>query len=319
MGVLDDVRNSCAEVMAHSRFVRIEQEALKALALRLLDQNLALPSYDLEHHFRGSEDETAAFVLVLDAVNFGSGYFPFLRKPGGLSGYFTIASAIQRRFADQGAWSADELIRIQAEDCAAIFEQDLEIPAMAELMRLFSEAWQELGRCVRERYAGNFAALIRAAQGSAERLVSILSEQPFYRDESTYRGKPVFFFKRAQITVIDLVLAFEARGLGEFSDLDSLTIFADNLVPHVLRLEGVLSYDDSLLSRIETGELIAAGSPEEVEIRAAGVHAVEGLVAEMQNLGRQISSVLLDQRLWSLGQAPEIKRHPRHRTRSIFY
>ena len=56
-------------------------------------------------------------------------------------------------------------------------------------------------------------------------------------------------------------------------------MFADNLVPHVLRLDGVLWFDPELVARIERGELIEHGSPEEVEIRACAVHAVELLVA----------------------------------------
>ena len=45
------------------------------------------------------------------------------------------------------------------------------------------------------------------------------------------------FFKRAQIAANDLVLA----GVAEFADIDRLTVFADNLLPHVLRLDGVLA------------------------------------------------------------------------------
>ena len=56
-------------------------------------------------------------------------------------------------------------------------------------------------------------------------------------------------------------------------------MFADNLVPHVLRLDGVLWFDPELVARIERGELIEHGSPEEVEIRACAVHAVELIVA----------------------------------------
>ncbi len=52
-------------------------------------------------------------------------------------------------------------------------------------------------------------------------------------------------------------------------------MFADNLVPHVLRLDGVLWFDPELVARIEHEELIEHGSPEEVEIRACAVHAVE--------------------------------------------
>ena len=62
----------------------------------------------------------------------------------------------------------------------------------------------------------------RAARLDARR------RMPFFDD--------VGFWKRAQIVPNDLALA----GVAEFDDLDRLTIFADNLVPHVLRVDGVL-------------------------------------------------------------------------------
>ena len=88
------------------------------------------------------------------------------------------------------------------------------------------------------------------------------------------------FYKRAQLTAADLAVAFGGEGWGCYRDLDRLTCFADNLVPHVLRCAQVLVYAPSLARRIDAGELLAAGSPEEVEIRAGAVHAVERWVAE---------------------------------------
>jgi hypothetical protein len=97
------------------------------------------------------------------------------------------------------------------------------------------------------------------------------------------------------------------------------TAFADNLVPHVLRLDGVLTYDDELVARIHTGELLTAGSPEEVEIRALGVHAVERLRTALAELGHDVPSWLLDQVLWERGGGATYKAVPRHRARSVFY
>ena len=59
-------------------------------------------------------------------------------------------------------------------------------------------------------------------------------------------------------------------------------MFADNLVPHVLRLDGILRFDPELVARIDREELIEHGSAEEVEIRACAVHAVELLVAAVR-------------------------------------
>jgi hypothetical protein len=117
------------------------------------------------------------------------------------------------------------------------------------------------------------------------------------------------FYKRAQIVPSDLALA----GVAEFEDLDRLTIFADNLVPHVLRVDGVLRYDPALAARIDAGELLPLGD-EEREIRGCAVHACE-LIAE--RLGMPPRS--LDTSLWNKGQASRYKNLPRHRTLTVFY
>ena len=90
-----------------------------------------------------------------------------------------------------------------------------------ELMSLYASALRDLGTFLGERGARDVVA---EASGSAERLASMLAAgMPFFDDHG--------FYKRAQIVPNDLVLA----GVAQFSDLDRLTIFADNLVPHVLR------------------------------------------------------------------------------------
>ena len=125
--------------------------------------------------------------------------------------------------------------------------------------------------------------------------------------------------QRAQITASDLAAAFAGEGPGAFHDLDRLTMFADNLVPHVLRLAGVLEYAPELLERIEREERLEAGAPEEVEIRACGLEAVERMVAVARAAGHDVNARHLDTVLWTRGQDPTCKAHPRHRARSPFY
>ena len=59
----------------------------------------------MRHYLDGSEAEVAAYFLTLDTVNFGSGWFPTLRKRAGWSGYFTVAWALADRFRAHGAWT----------------------------------------------------------------------------------------------------------------------------------------------------------------------------------------------------------------------
>jgi hypothetical protein len=87
----------------------------------------------------------------------------------------------------------------------------------------------------------------------------------------------------------------------------------------VLRLDGVLRFAPELVARIEAGLAIEPGSPEEVEIRACAVDAVEQMVGLLRARGRAVCARDLDDWLWLRGGEPAYKAHPRHRTRCPYY
>lgn len=316
---LEAVREAAARVVARARSVAIDEAGLAALAERMAHDPAPAPSWDAQTHHVGTPASRLAFVVTLDAINFGSGWFPKLRKREGRSGYYTIAMGLRDRFDAHGPWSAEELETLGARDLAAVLGQPLDDPDVADLMALFARALRDLGQLLRTCHEGRFEHLVAAAGCSAARLVELLARMPFYRDVARYGDLEVPFYKRAQITAADLAIAFDGEGPGRFEDLDRLTCFADNLVPHVLRMEGALRYDPALLARIDAGELLAAGSPEEVEIRAAAVHAVERLVAALRARGRPATAWEVDMILWKRGQQPAFKARPRHRARSPYY
>jgi hypothetical protein len=259
----------------------------------------------------GQREEEVAFWLTLDAVNFGSGWFPTLRKHDGATGYRTIAAGIRRRFDAEGRWTAPQLTGLTREELAGWLDQDPE----HELIGLMTQSLRELGANVRRLYGSSFAAVVDRAEGSAVQLTATLGRWRSFADTSRYDGRAVPFLKRAQITAADL----QRAGVAEFHDMDQLTMFADNLVPHVLRLDGILWFDSELVARIERGELIEHGSPEEIEIRACAVHAVELIVAALRSGTGPANAAQVDQLLWNRGQAPDYKAVPRHRSRSTAY
>jgi len=290
MALLDEVRSTCAEIAAGARAVAIDLDRAGAV------ERGPEPELDGERHYlEGTRGDVAAFFLCLDSINFGSGWFPTLRKRAGCSGYFTVASALTDHWRSRGPWSAQALRALGTQDVARVLGQDSD----HELMALYARALNDLGAFLGERSA---LAAIEAAEGSAERLATQLAAgMPFFDD----RG----FYKRAQIVSSDLSLA----GVAEFDDLDRLTIFADNLVPHVLRADGVLRYEAELAQRIDRGELLAPGG-EEKQIRACAVHACEAIAGRLG-----VPPRVLDNWLWNRGQQPRYKALPRHRTRTVFY
>ena len=295
MSLSDDVRSACAQIAAQARSVRIDLDALAVLEPG--------PPPELRpdaHYLEGEPADVAAYVLALDAINFGSGWFPTLRKRRGpdgraLSGYFTVAWALADRFRREGPWSNAELRDMRTESLAAVLGQ----PPGHELMSLYAQALRQLGSFLGERRALDAVA---AADGSAVRLAAQLAAgMAMFADHG--------FFKRAQIVPNDLELA----GVARFADIDRLTIFADNLVPHVLRCEGVLVLDERLAAHIDAGRLLRPG-PQERELRGCAVHVCE-LIAQRTGLSERD----VDNALWARGQAPAYKARPRPRCRTIFY
>ena len=294
----DRIRSAAARVAERAQHVRIVEEAIEPYAATLPAESPPAP--DLEG---ATLEQRAAFSLTLNAINFGSGWFPTLRKAPGMSGFRTVEAGLR----SHGPWSAGALAAMPREEIATAVGQD---PAH-ELMGHFAVHLRALGEKVRDEHGGSFLALARSGDGSAVRLAEELASWPTWRDVSPYEGAEVPFFKRAQIAAADLALA----GLGPAGDLDRLTIFADNLVPHVLRTDGVLRFDDDLVVRVEAEQLIEHDSHEEVEIRACALHAVEQLVAAHG----ATTATAVDNVLWHRGAAPRYKSHPRHRARTTDY
>ena len=318
--ILDEVRERCAEVDAGAELVSVDADAIPAYANRLATEghgrDVAPPDPWLatEH----DPEPRVALVLALDAVNFGSGYHPVVTKRPGLSGAVTMATALREHLESAGA-DAGSLAAVTTAEAHRIFGQPHDDGPVDELMARFAIVLADLGALVRDRYDGEFLALVADADRSAARLVGILDQLPYFHDVEAWHGVEVPFYKRAQLAAADLSRAFDGSGPGRFDDLDRLTVFADNLVPHVLRVDGVLRYDAELAASIDAGELLEAGSVAEVEIRAAGVHAVELLSAELAATGRPTTPQELDYVLWFRGGAPTYKAVPRHRARSVFY
>jgi Potential Queuosine, Q, salvage protein family len=309
---MDELRAACADVAARARSVRIDDAAIAPYARSLAAPLCAATTQSADQPPAGLDDAAiGSFWLTLDAINFGSGWFPTLRKHGRLSGYGTIALAWREHHEAHGAFTPSALNEIDAATVARILGQD----PSHELIALYARSLNDLGAHLED--AGSVVAVIEAANGSATALARRLGTWACFADLCHYDDLDVPFLKRAQIAAADL----DRAGVTRFADLHRLTMFADNLVPHVLRLDGVLTFDAELVTRIESERLIEHGSPEEIEIRACALHAVELIVAALRDSDAQdrVTAAAIDQLLWNRGQQPRYKAVPRHRSRCTAY
>jgi hypothetical protein len=287
MSLSDEVRSACAAVAASARWVRIDPAAeVAAGGVDGLDPEL--------HLLDAAPEERARYVLILDAINFGSGWFPELH--GGSTTVVFTRRLTEHARSRGGPWTGAELRALDRREVAEVLGQD---PAH-ELMGLYAEALLQLGGWLGGRGA---LAAIASAGGSAQAFAAALAAgMPYFAD--------VGFYKRAQITANDLAHA----GVADFADVDRLTVFADNLLPHVLRVDGVLVYAPELAGAIDAGRPLEAGGEMERELRACTVHACERLAARLG-----VAPRTLDNWLWNRGQGPPYTGSAPHLTRTVFY
>lgn len=302
-------------MMTTARHVRLDDVALDALADRLARTRPPddPPERLDDGHTPGARDGTLALVSALGAINFGSGYHDLVRKRPGLSGARTMATGLRDYVGWTGPLTGERLRAMTPADTSQIFGQELDGGALEQLMTRFATALNDLGDFV-AAYDDSFERWLASTPATAEAVAESLLTMPYFRDVERLDGAEVAFYKRAQLTAADLSRA----GVG-LTGLDRLTAFADNLVPHVLRVEGALHLDPDLAAVIDRRELLAPGARPEIEIRAAAVVGVEALVTRLAGLGRPLPAMTVDAMLWTRGQEADAKALPRPRARSVFY
>jgi hypothetical protein len=327
--IFQQVRDGFAFVAARARHVSIDMDRLEEYARGLPRARLA-NVLDESHHYIGGLEDTAGYILTLDAINFGSGYKPGLAAEGWEmledSIYYMVSTQLKRRF-EEAPFTPARAAALAREDVRALLRLPRG-PASDEFAALCAASLNELGAHVAAEYEDSWLAFTGAARGSAAALAAQLAALPHFADAALYEGRQIPFYKRAQIAAADLHLAFGKLGCALFSDMGEVTMFADNGVPHVLHVDGVLAYAPDLAARIAAGVEIPAGSAEEIELRACAGHAVELLAAAVsggkeggrEGGGEALRPVDIDHILWHRSvEAPHYRNSEPHRTRTLFY
>ncbi|CAL7949951.1 unnamed protein product [Xylocopa violacea] len=322
-----------------SKNVFVEEEGIKNLACAVLeglkDKTISVDNFSQNAFHPSSEDPKAVdWIFVLDTLNFS--FWSHKNSPtrwcvNGQSGYFALCAAIKRAI-DEGKPIVDpkyysEITRPEAE---YIFRGDNEtsIPLLDERVKCLREA----GKVLLEKYQGTFVNCVKSCSRSAEQLLRcIVRDFESYQDVADYKIHKVSFYKRAQILIGDIWANFKGQGIGEFEDIDYITMFADYRVPQVLVHFGAIRYNNPLLSRLHSDIELENGSDDEIEIRGCSIEAVErvkdevrALIERYPNLALKksdVNAILIDHFLWDYRRehAAELDNIPFHKTRCIYY
>ncbi|XP_047236478.1 queuosine salvage protein [Girardinichthys multiradiatus] len=332
-------RESGLFVAQHSRDVFIEDAGVKKVAdmlygLRHSDV-LTASGWKMANPLAPAptSDQALNWVFVVDTMNFS--FWPekeaqqceVTYKGTTYTGFMTLCAAITRAM-EEGVPITDPkyFSQISVEELGQVLRSDNEtaMPMLQERHQVLTDG----GRVLLE-HGGSFRSFISQAGNDARKMVELIVEKiPSYRDEATYEGKRISFYKRAQILVADFWGVMEARGEGDIINMDWLTMFADYRVPQALVYLGVLQYSDALMQALKNGELLHSGDQREVEIRGCSIWSVElikdglhKMMLERDGETCNINSAVIDFYLWPFAKQhhKEMAHIPIHHTRCIYY
>ena len=315
-----DVLKTTAYVVENARHVKINHAAVERAAETLAEKQVAPPAWNYDWHFQDGTPRTINYLFLLDALNFcfwGKPKWGIDYNGEKLNGYWALAASLKRAIQkDSQIADAEFLARISPQELADVLTGTGNIP-------LFPERWRnarELGTVLKNLWEGEAARLVECAERNAPRLAQMVAENfASFNDIAGYDNHEVRFFKRAQIVVTDVWGAFDGKDWGEFDNIDELTAFADYKLPQILRAWGILKYAPSLARKVDAQIELAAGSPNEIEIRAAMLWCVEFLREELGKRGRNFWSIQVDWILWQASQEKSKGMKPYHRVRTIYY
>ncbi|XP_038660800.1 queuosine salvage protein isoform X1 [Scyliorhinus canicula] len=274
------------------------------------------------------------WVFVTDTLNFSfwsenDDHKCLVKYKGRMhSGYWSLCAAINRAL-DEGIpiTSASYFATITLGQLKYVLRSDTDVPMplIEERLKVLKEA----GNILLERFDGSFLNCIKKSENSAQKLLRLVVENfPSYRDEATFQGKKVAFYKRAQILIADIWGLLEGKEDGAFHDMTSLTMFADYRIPQALVYLGAMKYSEKLMQKLKQGTLFRSGDCQEVEIRGCSIWCIELILHRILELQAQrgctnthINSVLIDYYLWDYARdhRKDMADIPIHRVRCIYY
>lgn len=287
-----------------------------------------------------SVTQEAAFIVLLHALDFGSGWRQELHAHHGKGAFLTIKPGVEAVFCADPNLTSQFLVNSTTKEHVAkwfgLVDSNGSVPDnLQSLVDLLQLVLQELGRNCEEfgSLEGMVLDVIKKQSQSptpAGDFVNCLIDrfpQTFndrYELPTTSAGgkQEVCFYKKAQLVVGEIYHRFrDTDERFRFSDGDSLTAYIDNVICAALRYKKIIVPNDTIRQNIENGVELPKGSAEEVYLRAAALVAIEYIVQRCREEGGpSLSADELGNYLWGgLGKEPTVRKFQRHATKTQFY
>ena len=313
----EELLNSIQFVVNNSKYVKIKEENIEnAINLVTNNEKKSWLNSDLLDLNKYSQNQIIMYLILCESLNFcywdsdikwkieykGEWY------SGSLGLFYGISKAIQNGY---DLLNIDYLEKMTIEQLDEIFKGTTSIPLLEERYEIIKQLVQELK---------NIDDLSKAldSNNDIELLNNIINNFSNFNDISIYKGKKVYFFKRAILLVGDLIENVKSIKKKVKNDSNMLGC-ADYKIPQVLRHLGILEYNEELAQIVDSKQQLKHDSEMEIEVRANMLYALELIKNKLHQKGIEMNSTQIDNILWLLSKNKEFKAKPYHLTRTIYY
>lgn len=309
---LEDILDSAKEVACKSKYVTINQNKIKEFIqntdIKESTHWLMNNPCDILHL---SVEEIVNFLIIYDAINYsfwGQPKWTIKTEKGNLDGSFALMYALLKLQKAKGHLNFEE---ISKEEFSEALKGNVEIPLLKERY----ETVLEVSKIINKKMQGDFYQYIKNITDDRKLFKIIIENFPCFEDVRDYQKKKVFFYKLAQLATSDIL---HIRAFKENIKIDCSNLIgcADYKIPQVLRELGILEYHEELAELVDHKKELTENSIYEVEIRANMIVAIDWIKKE---LNHSITSIAINDLIWSLGKEKSKDLLPYHLTRTMSY
>lgn len=309
---LENILNSAKEVADKSQYVTINKNKIKEF---IQNTDIKESTYWLTNNPFGILDldieEIVNFLIIYEAIDYsfwGEPKWTIKTENGNLDGAFALMYALLKLQKTKGHLNFEE---ISKEEFSQALRGNTEIPLLKER---YGNAL-EVSKTINKKMQGSFYQFIKGITDDVSLFNIIIENFPCFKDVRTYQDQPVFFYKLAQLATSD-ILHIRAFKENIKIDCSSLVGCADYKIPQILRALGILEYHKELAELIDHKKELAENSIYEVEIRANMIVAINLIKKECNH---SVSSIAINDMIWSLGKEKSKEILPYHLTRTMSY
>ncbi len=316
---VDQILDSIKYVIQKADYIKINYDKLSKFVKNFKSVNKFSWVFETPFKIHNlSDNEKLMLMVIFNSISFsywGDPYWNVNYKGNHTRGSWSLIASIFRAI-DEGKdiLNPSFLLELSKDELAQILRGNTEIPLLEERQRILNE----VGKVLIEKFEGDFTNVLKQSQGNAKKLFQIILDNfAYFEDYAEYKGRKVFFYKRAQALVESVYAIFEGKNYGNLKGIDSFTALADYIIPNFFRELGIMEYSKELANKIDNKILLKKGSPEEVEIRATTIWVTELIRKELESRGIKLNAFEVNDYLWIFGREGVSK--PFHRTRTTCY